>query len=172
MEIKIPYEAWDADIYTLTGRALRMGAHMHDDDAGTVYCITKEHLITQLEIDMILSKPALIIDQSVMYIELPFTTMDNLVDVDMPNSKRVDENGVEVRRTLSEYAPFHTVSVDGTTVMLRCVHVPYGSTVGQGLDNAELRLWESQYGIANGGLIGEQDAKIKLASATYVPAAA
>ncbi len=55
------------------------------------------------------------------------------------------EGGIQ-RRKYAEYAPFHTISADKKTVLIRCVHVPYGSPSGYGLPDSERELWEDAFG--------------------------
>ena len=143
MLITIEDSDWDEVLYTMAGKALRMGSKPTSTANGTVYEVYDDKL-SQAEFEALLAEPVEI-NKAVCYVEIPYSVLDNLVDVDMPDAKYIDGEGEEVRRVYEEYAPFHTVSNDKSTVLMRCVHVQYGRTTANGTSDEEMRSWASLY---------------------------
>jgi hypothetical protein len=67
------------------------------------------------------------IDGGIFWIELNSTMMNNLVDVDLPDSKYIDSEGVEQRRRYNEYFRFNQESVTIDKHLIRLVHFPYSA---------------------------------------------
>jgi len=144
MFITIEDHDWNEALYTLAGKALRLGSKPKPTVAGTVYEIY-DNKMAQSEFNALLGEPVEI-DKSATYVMMPYSQLDNLVTVSMPDSKYIDEEGEEVRRQWQEYAPFFNVNVAGDTVLMRCVHVKYGSKTANGTSDAELRAWLTEFG--------------------------
>jgi len=95
------------------------------------------------------------IEKGMFFIELPTSTMDNLVDVDLPDSKYIDAEGVEQRRRYNEYFRFNEPSVNEGMTLVQLVHFPYdheyvpGGVAGGAvpLTDENRRLFETELGV-------------------------
>ena len=95
------------------------------------------------------------IEKGTFFIELQTTTMDNLVDVDLPDCKYIDAEGVEQRRRYNEYFRFNEPSVNEGMTLIQLVHFPYnpdyipGGVAGGAipLTDANRRLFETELGV-------------------------
>ena len=113
---------------------------------GVIYRVTQNR-VTQVQFDILMASSAVTLEDYVCYVKVEQSIMDNLVDVDMPDCRYFDDEGVEHRRVYEEYAPWQYPSNDGTWVMMRCCHVPHtGPKCGVKWTEEEMMLWQSEIG--------------------------
>ncbi len=104
-----------------------------------------EPFVTQADFDDMLALPCTV-DEASVWIEQPFSILDNLVSTKFPDCITFDENDEDQRRIYSDYSPWHKVSNDGLRVLIRCLHVKVDEGFGHNLDNDELLIWDKVFG--------------------------
>lgn len=78
------------------------------------------------------------VSKAELFAVLPDTLMDNLVDVDLPHAKYLDEEEGEQRRTYEEYFKWKWRQPDGSW-LVKLVPVIFGETSGYGLSDEQFR---------------------------------
>jgi len=87
------------------------------------------------------------IDDAVLYVRVPATSLDNLVAVDLPDSKYIDENGEEQRRNYLDYFTTPTLNKAGDEALVRVAHRKYGAPNPIELaKDAEIMAWLGVFG--------------------------
>lgn len=113
------------------------------DDIGEML-LTADHLA-------LLYSAGVGVDKATLHVEmLQAEYEEGIVPAQFPGAVSVtaDEDGEEttITRTWQEYSPLAQESTDGTKYLVRCVHVPPGSTSGNGLSEEEFRIWYAEFG--------------------------
>ena len=86
------------------------------------------------------------IDNMPICIKKPSAFLDEVVPEDFPEAvcsgynKVFPDTETETQRFWKDYAPFYRTDNDGN-VVIKCAHVPCGSTHGFGLPHDELLVW-------------------------------
>jgi len=148
MLITIEDKDWDADLYALAGKALRLGSKPTPTPSGTVYEIYDDKVV-RAEFNALRGKPVEL-DAIMAWVIVPVTALDNLVNTKLPDCKYIDEDGEEQRRNNTDYfsRSIPIKSADGTQALVPCCYRKYGADnpIYNKLTQAELDMWVSAYG--------------------------
>jgi len=147
MKITINDSDWTDTLDGFASRANRYKAEGKGTATTTTYEIEFQGKLDQDTFDLLIKEPCTI-DNAELYVRVPQSSLDNLVDVDLPDSKYTDENGDEQRRNYLDYfTTYKDISKDGTEALVRVAHRKLGARnpVVNVLD-AEIRAWLGVFG--------------------------
>ena len=123
-------------------------------DVGYHFNDNGERMIDQEKFDY-LASIGLEIDQATCFVEMTEEEYETEVPSVFPEATYTevisseDSENIETithPRAWSDYAPFVQPSVNEGKVIVRCVHVPHGSTCGMGLPASEFSIWKEYFG--------------------------
>ena len=147
LTIIVPEEVIDEPaMVELAGAFQRRSSSNSAHAMGSIYTFSEngESKMTRIAYD-VCNAYGCILDNGMWFVRVPLSILDNLVDVDFPDSKYIDENGNEQRRQWQDYSGNIVELTDGTYRM-RCNHTAVnGSTVSLICDDAERKLWQEKF---------------------------